>query len=230
MLSPPNLHFPGIFPATICWRWESDISMRYLVFSVFYLWPGPRPYITAHHWRQREAAEVAEVSFYSYLCSAVTRLRPDPEPRLSSGRVTWHAARYVTCHAVTQRRASGIIMVCRLKATSEVWSIWLEKRSLITPSANLDLRFYVTTCTMHHISVLVSSVCCTVTWHVTVTRHAGHSWSQGGDRNLWPAEERCSALDQEVWHRDNQRTPAQHRHRGNHGIECNSYFIYLLYT
>ena len=154
MLSPPNLHFPGIFPATICWRWESDISMRYLVFSVFYLWPGPRPYITAHHWRQREAAEVAEVSFYSYLCSAVTRLHPDPEPRLSSDRVTWHAARYVTCHAVTQRRASGIIMVCRLKATSEVWSIWLEKRSLITPSANLDSRFYVTTCTMHHISVV----------------------------------------------------------------------------
>ena len=178
MLSPPNLHFPGIFPATICWRWESDISMRYLVFSVFYLWPGPRPYITAHHWRQREAAEVAEVSFYSYLCSAVTRLHPDPEPRLSSGRVTWHAARYVTCHAVTQRRAPGIIMVCSLKATFEVWSIWLEKRSLITPSANLDLRFYVTTCTMHHIR---SGQCGSVVsvLHRYVTRHSHASrWSQ----------------------------------------------------
>ena len=133
MLSPSNLHFPGIFPATICWRWESDISMRYLVFSVFYLWPGPRPYITAHHWRQREAAEVAEVSFYSYLCSAVTRLRPDPEPRLSSGRVTWHAARYVTCHAVTQRRASGIIMG-HVQAERNIWSydlLGLKKGALL---------------------------------------------------------------------------------------------------
>ena len=144
MLSPPHLNFPGIFPATICWRWESDISMRYLVFSVFYLWPAPRPYITAPAplTSARGRRGCGSIFLFLSLLRRDAARHPDPELRLSSARVTPHVTSRVTLSRSGGPQASSWD-ICRLKATSEVWSTRLAESSHITPSANLELRFYV---------------------------------------------------------------------------------------